>query len=101
MDPSSSPRWSSAARAARAARQMRSQTPSSPQRLRRRQTVVGAPYTRGRSCQRQPVMSTDQMPSMVRRSSARGRPVWADGGRWGQMKAHCRTVRRILLMRAG
>jgi hypothetical protein len=35
---------------------MRSQIPPSPQRLSRRHTVVGAPYPRGKSCQRQPVM---------------------------------------------
>src|SRR5262249_51161895 len=59
-------------KAASAARQMRSQTPSSPQRLSRRHTVVGAPYSRGRSCHRQPAVSTYRMPSQVRRSLARG-----------------------------
>jgi hypothetical protein len=88
-------------RAASAARQMRSQIPSSPHRLSRRQTVVGAPYARGRSCQRQPVMRRYRMPSMVRRSSARGRPVWAGGGRRGWITVHCRSVRPMLLMRAG
>ncbi len=55
-------RWPCRSRTARAARQMRSHTPSSPQRLSRRHTVVGAPYSRGRSCQRQPVMSTYRLP---------------------------------------
>lgn len=90
MDQSSAPRWS---REASAARQMRSHTPSSVQRLSRRQAVVGAPYSRGRSCQRQPVVSTKRMPSMVRRSSARGRPVRAGGGRKERMKSHCLSVR--------
>jgi hypothetical protein len=43
--------------AARAARQMPSQTPSSPQRLSRRHAVAGAPYSGGKSCQREPVTS--------------------------------------------
>jgi hypothetical protein len=51
----SSPPWRS--RLIRATRQMRSQTPSSPQRRSRRQTVAGVPYAHGKSWQRRPVMS--------------------------------------------
>jgi hypothetical protein len=90
MDESSLPRPS---RAASAARQMHSQTSASPQRLSRRHTVVGAPYSRGRSCHRQPVMSTYRMPSTVRRSLACGRPVRAGGGSNGWMNTHCSSVR--------
>lgn len=53
----------------------------------------GAPYSRGRSYQRQPVVSTRRMPSMVRRSSARGHPVRAGGGRKERLKSHWPSVR--------
>jgi hypothetical protein len=38
---------------------------------------------------------------MVHRSSARGRPIGAGGGKKRRIKAHCLPVRPILLMRAG
>ena len=79
--------------AASTARQRRSRVPSASQRRRRRQAVVAAmPYPSGRSCQRQPVRRTCKMASTVRRSSARGRPVFAGGGSCGAMNAHCRSV---------
>jgi hypothetical protein len=58
----------------RRTRRMRGHTPSRCQRINLSQQVDGEPYSRGISCQRQPVLSTNRIPLMVRRSSTRSRP---------------------------
>jgi hypothetical protein len=81
------------------ARQIRSHVPSSLQARKRRQQVVGEPYSRGISAQAQPVLSTYKIPFNVRRSSARGRP--RPGfclGINGAMMAHCSSVNSCRLM---
>jgi hypothetical protein len=54
--------------------QTRSQVPSACHWVKRRQQVIELTPSRGRSGQRQPVLSTCRMPSRIFLSSARGRP---------------------------
>lgn len=58
-----------------------SHTPSSSHCLSRRQHVLGCGYMSGKSFQRQPVLSTNNMPSNTKRSSLRGRPIKEGSGR--------------------
>ncbi len=76
---------------------MRSQTPSTCQRFSRRWAVASSPSAGGRSAQAQPVRKTYKIASRVRRSSARGRPVRAGGGRSGQSLAHWASVSSALM----
>lgn len=70
---------------ASADRQIRSQVPSADHVRNRRHAVTYDPYAVGRSFHRHPVFNTYSMPSIVRRSSARGRPVDDFGGNNGPM----------------
>jgi hypothetical protein len=77
---------------AKRARQSVSSTPASPQRLSRRQQVLGLPYRRGSSLHWAPVQRIQRMPSKQRRSGIRGRPprgATFGAGRWTRMAAHC------------
>ena len=96
---SNRPRESSSARKLR---QRSFQTPSSYQRLRRRQQVAGLGYSDGRSRQRAPVLSTQRIPSKTSRLLAHGRPpLEPDGrsGRRGSIFDHCLSVSRTLRTR--
>lgn len=55
-------------------RRTRGHTLSRCQRTSRSQQVAGAPYSRGMSCQRQPVFRTNRIPLIVFRSSTLERP---------------------------
>ena len=74
---------------AKTARQMFSQTPAASHALRRRHPVVDEPNSRGRSSQRQPLRSTNNIASKVWRSLALGRPIRFGAGRSGLMTCHC------------
>jgi hypothetical protein len=80
-------------------RQIRSQVSLALHSLRRRQHVVGEPYSRGMSSQAQPVLSTCKMPLRLLRSSARGRPrLVCFLGMSGSITVHCSSVSSCLLM---
>lgn len=81
-----------ASRLARIARQRFSQTPASSHSRNLRQQVVGEPNSLGKSCHLAPERSTQRIPSSVRRSSARGRPVRLGGGKFGAINFHCSSV---------
>ena len=80
------------------ARRTRVQTPSRCQRTSRSQQVAGAPYSRGMSFQRQPVLSTNRMPLMVRRSSTLLRPRRFFRGSSGWMSFQSFADRSVSLM---
>ena len=80
-------------------RRMRGQTPCSCHRFSRRQQVTGLLYSGGTSFQRAPVRSTQRMPLMVRRSSARGRPRRFSRGSRELISVHCRSVRSVSRIR--
>lgn len=82
----------SVSRDAGIARQIVCQTQDSSHSFSRLQQVVGEPYLRVTSCQRAPVRSTPRIPSKVLRSSARGRHMCFDGGRYGAVNAHCSSL---------
>jgi hypothetical protein len=91
--------WLWASSRLRSARHTRSQVPSCDPACRRRQQVVGAPYSRGTSSQAPPVLSTCTMPLTVRRSSARRRPGPGFGvGSSGAMMVHWSSVSPCRLM---
>jgi hypothetical protein len=88
-----------ASNSARKLRQRSFQTPSSYQRLRRRQHVAGLGYSDGRSRQRAPVLSTQRIPSKSSRLLAQGRPPLGPAGslgRRGSIFDHCLSVSRML-----
>src|SRR5262249_6189697 len=71
-------------------------TPLSSHSWRRRQHVVGLPYSPGKAHQGDPVHKIHKMPSKQRRSSARGRPPLVRGAGSGSaisMSSHCSSVR--------
>jgi hypothetical protein len=70
------------------ARQILSHTPSSVQRLSRRQHVLGLGYRSGRSHHRAPVRNTHKIPSRHARLSAKGRPRLISVGRCGSIFFH-------------
>jgi len=73
-------------------RQAVSQIPSTDQSANRRQQVAYEGKQRGRSFQREPLLSTHRMPSRQSRASALGRPPRGSGGGSGKrsaMSAHC------------
>ncbi len=79
-------RWSSSARKAR---QILSQISSSSQSCKRRQQVLGLGYSRGKSRQRAPVLSTHRIPSSTCRLSCHGRPRLRSFGNRGSIFFHC------------
>ena len=89
---SSTATFPSASPPSKSARKIFSPTPFSGSSWGPLHAVGYAPYRRGRSGQRQPVIRTDKIPWMIRRSSARGLPVRALGGSRGGRNAHCSSV---------
>ena len=89
----SSAPWRSSRRSRRD--QACSQTPLLVQSRRRRQHVLGEGNDVGRSFQRAPVCSTQQMPSKQARDGAGGRPPSGDGsgsGKRSTISDHCSSV---------
>jgi len=92
---SSQPRSSSSARNFR---QTFSQVPSSSQRFKRRQQVLGLGRSAGRSLQRAPVFRTQRIPSKTSRVSAQGRPplrLWGSSGNNGSSFPHIASVTNL------
>src|SRR5205085_7077897 len=91
------PFWSSSERNWR---QILSQVPSSSQRRKRRQQVLGLGYLSGKSFQRAPVLRIQRMPSRTSRSSAQGRPWLERLGSSGPIFAHCLSERNTSRIRS-
>jgi len=80
-------------------RRTRVHTPSRCQRTSLSQQVDGAPYSRGMSFQRQPVLRTNRIPLMVRWSSTRARPRRFLRGSNGWMSFQSLADRSVSRMR--
>ena len=93
--------WASL-RSARNARHMLRKTSSASHACRRRQQVVGLPYSLGSAAQGDPVQAIHRMPSKHWRSSAGGRPPFGRLGRAGRCSricSHCASVTPCQAMR--
>ena len=91
------PFWSSSERNCR---QILSQVPSSSQRRKRRQHVLGLGYLSGKSFQRAPVLRIQRMPSRTNLLSAHGRPLLERFGSSGSMCDHCLSERNTSRIRS-
>jgi len=91
--------FSASFNSARNARHSASSVPSSSHWRRRRQQVVGLPYTRGNTFHGAPLHRIHRIPSRHLRSSAGGRPPSGfrlRRGNCGAIRAHCASLSRPL-----
>lgn len=72
-----------------------SQMPSSSQRFKRLQQVLGLGYLSGRSFHRPPLRSTHKIPSRVKRLLFQGRPLLLNWGSNGPILFHCFSLKYI------